>query len=182
MLFDNSQCFIWKGNEKQIISVGHKPKDGSGGPTGICTSLDGRYMATCAYDNTLRVWDLETNKCIRVLGCDRSELLEHRQPQPFPQFLGPFSVQETTLKPHLQFKALRYSLPKGQFQSLVKRSPLSARLWERFLDLPDEELSATISKPFRIGAYEVTNEQYEQYRRTATFAAATACPSWASRP
>eukprot|EP01046_Picozoa_sp_COSAG06_P019689 COSAG06_NODE_1412_length_9542_cov_6.906703_3_plen_1539_part_01 len=109
-----------------------------------------RKAISASDDNTLRVWDLETNEETLVLGCDRSELLEHRQPQPFPQFLGPFSVQETMLKPHFQFKALQYSIPRGQFKSLAERSPLSARLWERFLALPDDELSAAISKPYRI--------------------------------
>ena len=87
-----------KNEHRQLISElrGHTDR------TKSCRVFDNdKKVLSCSDDNTLRVWDLETQKCELTLGCDRSELLEHRQPESFPKHLAPFSVQETTLRPGL---------------------------------------------------------------------------------
>ena len=131
-------------NDRQLITElkGHTAR------TKACRvfSDDTKAIST-SDDNTLRVWDLATGKCIRTLGCDRSELLEHRPPADFPKELGPFSAQETTLRPSFDFKKLQFRIPESQIDSLRARSELSAQLWET---LGKGDLSAAISKPHRI--------------------------------
>lgn len=101
-------------------------------------------------DNTLRVWNLETEKCELTLGCDRSQLLEHRpSSSPFPESLGPFGAQRTTLRPILDFKNLTYRLEVEHLREYARRSELARHLWTALLQ-DSSKLTSSISEPHEI--------------------------------
>lgn len=112
---------------------------------------DGKQALTCSDDHTLRVFNLSSGECTSVLGCDRSELLEHRRSiKWFPECLGPFAIQETCLQPKVDFAGLRYSLNFLQVQAFRDRGVQSNELWTALLRYGEAGLSAKISEPMQI--------------------------------
>ena len=115
-----------------------------------CVFADGTKLLTCSDDNTLRIFNLTSGECETILGCDRSELLEHRRNVKwFPENLGPFGIQETMLRPHVNFAELCYELDAEQAELFKKRGQLSSELWTELMK-GDSGLCARISKPHRI--------------------------------
>ena len=91
-----------------------------------CVFAGGEKLLTCSDDNTVRIFNVKTGACEAVLGCDTSELLEHRREvRRFPEALGPFGIQETMLRPKMNFANLTYQLDVGQAEVFKERGQLS---------------------------------------------------------
>ncbi len=65
-LWDISNIHALDKNYSPTILAGHTNNVRS-----VCFSPDGRFLASCSEDETIKLWDVETNECLKTVRPDR---------------------------------------------------------------------------------------------------------------